>query len=350
MKCLVYDGPRQLRIEEMESPALQPDQVRIRTLYTGISHGSEMNVYRGIAPFFSRKNDPEVRLFRSAKNEEAWQYPIRSNDPGVWYMGYSSVGEVVEVGVNAEKIKPGDIVYSNAPHQSEAVRSWRQVVKLPSELKPECGIFFTNLMTAYNGILDTRIKLGDTVVVSGLGVLGQMAVQMAKMSGAYQVIGVDVMEKRLLTARENGADFVFNATTGDDIGYEIRKLTNNRGADAVIEVSGSQRALQQAIRMAAPDCTVTALGWYQGACTDLNLAEEFHHNRITIRSSQSVYSDPAIRHMWDHQRKENTCLALLSKLKLENLITHRIPYERVAEAYRMIDNHNDDIIQVVMTY
>ncbi|THF80346.1 zinc-dependent alcohol dehydrogenase [Cohnella fermenti] len=350
MRILVYEGPKQLRVVERGDLEAGPGQVRIRTLYSGISHGSEMNVYRGIAPFFSRNNDSEYRLFRPVETEEAWHYPIRSCDPGVWYMGYACVGEVVETGEDAGDLKPGDLVYANAPHQSEAVKSHREVIKLPQDLPPEFGVLFTNLMTAYNGILDTRIKLGDTVVVSGLGVLGQLVVQMAKMSGAHRVIGVDVLDKRLQTALAVGADHVFNAASGEDVAYEIRKLTNARGADAVIEVSGSQRALQQAIRMAAPDCTVTALGWYQGACVDLNLAEEFHHNRITLKSSQTSRINPDIRHMWDHKRKEETCLSLLARLKLDNLITHRIPYEQAADAYRMIDSHADDIIQVVLTY
>lgn len=108
---------------------------------------------------------------------------------------------------------------------------------LPKEIPAEKGILFTNLITAYNGIMDTHINLGDTVVVSGLGVIGQLLVQMAKMSGAFKVYGIDVLEKRRKAALENGADEVFDPTAGD-VAMEIRKRTNNRGADKVIEASG----------------------------------------------------------------------------------------------------------------
>lgn len=350
MKVMVYEGPRKLRLEEMEDYPLKENEVRIQTLFTGVSHGTEMSVYRGSVPFFRRKNVWDLRLFRPADEKDLWGYPIKSCTPGVWYMGYANVGKIIEIGKEIKDLKIGDIVYSNAPHQSQIVKTEDQVIKLPENIKPEHGVFFTNLMTTFNGILDTRIKLGDTIAVSGLGALGQLVTQMAKMSGAFQVYGIDMFDKRLEVAMENGADIVFNPKTCSDIAYEIRKLTGNKGADSVIEVSGSQKALNEAIRIAAPDTTVTALGWYQGLCTDLDLSEEFHHNRISLRSSQTVFINPEIRHMWDNKRKENACIGLLSKLKLDNLITHKIPYEHAAEAFEMIDKNPKDIIQLVLTY
>lgn len=349
MKIMIYDGPRQLRVEEIPDLPLGENQIRVQTMYSGISHGTEMNVYRGVAPFFRRKHG-EGRLFRDAETKEKWTYPIRSCDLGVWYMGYANVGKVIETGSGVKDLKVGDIVYSQSPHQSQLVIDRHAAMKLPGNIKPEHGVFFTNLMTTFNGILDTRIKLGDTVVVSGLGLLGQLVMQMSKMSGAFRAIGIDLFEKRLEVALENGADGVYNPKTCEDIAYEVRKQTEMKGADAVIEVSGSAKALKEAIRIAAPDTTITALGWYQGQCTDLDLSEEFHHNRITIRSSQTCYIDPQITHMWDNDRKVKTCIELLGKLKLDNLITHRIPYDNVASAYKMIDKDPKDVIQAVLTY
>lgn len=350
MRIMVYEGPKKLVIKEIDDLIINKDEIRIKTLYSGISHGTEMNVYRGVAPFFNRTNDGDVHLFRKASDNEKWDYPIKSCDPGVWYMGYASVGKVIEIGSDIKNIKVGDIVYSNAPHQSQVIKNENEVVKLPSGINPEFGIFYTNLITAFNGILDTRIKLGDNVAVSGLGVLGQLVVQMAKLSGASNVFGIDLVPKRLEIALKNGADKVFNPLKVDDVAYAIRKETNNMGTDAVIEVTGNQKALNEAIRIAAPDTVVTALGWYQGPSSSLMLSDEFHHNRITIRSSQTGNIDPKIRHMWDNERKEKICLDLLSKLELENLITHKIPFEDATIAYEMIDRLDKDIIQVVLTY
>jgi len=349
MKIMVYDGPKQLRIAEVSAPSLEKDQIRIETMFSGISHGTEMNVYRGTAPFFKRKMDWDVRLFTPANETETWNYPIRSCDPGVWQMGYSVVGKVVEVGADVKSVKVGDIVYSSAPHQSQVIKKEHEVKILPANLNPELGIFLTNLSTAHNAILDTRIKLGDTIVVSGLGVLGQLIAQMAKMSGAFTVYGIETCEKRAKAALENGVDKVFNPLECEDVALEIRKLTNNKGPSAVIEASGNIKALNEAIRIAAPDTTVTAVSWYQGSCGNLDLSEEFHHNRVTIRCSQTGGINPEIRHIWDNEKRDETITNILSRLKLDNLIT-KISYDNLTDAYKMIDQNPGDVIQVVLTY
>jgi len=350
MKIMVYDGPKKLRIEETESLPVGANEVKIRTICSGISHGTEMNVYRGAAPFFRRKSDPDTRLFVDAQKGETWQYPIRSCDPGVWYMGYASVGEVIEVGNDVTKIKKGETVVCSAPHQSEAIKSEDDVVILPDGIDPEYAVTFTNLITAYNGIADTHILLGETVVVSGLGMLGQMVVQMAKMNGASKVYGIDVIDRRLEAAMENGCDEVFSPLKIKDIAMQIRNRTNNRGADKVIEVTGNGKALQEALRIAAPETTITALGWYQGELRGVDLSEEFHHNRLGIKQSQTNFVDPSLRHLWDYNRRIETCLNIMKELKLSNLITHRIPYDDVAKAYQIVDQHPEDVIQVVITY
>ena len=350
MKIMVYNGARQLKVENAPELPMKENEVRIQTICSGLSHGTEMNVYRGLAPFFRRKYDPDTRLFEDAGNTEIWQYPIKSSDPGVWYMGYANVGRVIEVGTEVKNIKIGDIVCSSAPHQSEVVKPEADVIALPEGLKPEYGVFLTNLMTTLNGILDSHIKLGDTVVVMGLGVLGQLVAQMAKMSGAFTVYGIDMFETRLRAALENGCDQVFNPQTCSDIAKKIRKLTKNKGADVVIEVTGNSRALNEAVRIAAPETSVIALSWYQGMIQGLDLSEEFHHNRIGIKQSQTNNLDPAFRNLWDNDRRIESCLKILGKLKLDNLITQKIPYDEVATAYELVDKNPEKAIQVLITY
>lgn len=350
MKIMVYNGPRQLTVQEAPELSMNENEVRIQTICSGLSHGTEMNVYRGLAPFFRRKYDPDTRLFVDADTAETWQYPTRSCDPGVWYMGYANVGRVIAAGAAVKKVKVGDIVCSSAPHQSEVVKAETDVIVIPDGVKPEYGIFFTNLMTTFNGILDSHIKLGDTVVVMGLGVLGQLVSQMAKMSGAFRVYGIDMFETRLKAALENGCDRVFNPGGCADVAKEIRKLTNNKGADVVIEVTGNSAALNEAVRIAAPETSVTALSWYQGMIKGLDLSEEFHHNRIGIKQSQTNNIDPAFRTLWDDKRRIESCLKILENLKLDNLITHRIPYDEVAAAYEIVDKNPEKAIQVLITY
>lgn len=348
MKAIMYEGPKNLKVIEVPRLPMKEDQIRLRSLYSGVSHGTEMNVYRGLAPFFRKKQDPETRLFLPAESDEVWEYPVRSCDPGVWYMGYASVGEVIETGAEVEGIKPGDIVVCSAPHQEENVIDAGAAVVLPGKIPAIKGVLFTNLITAYNGIMDTHINLGDVVVVSGLGVLGQLLVQMAKMSGAHRVYGVDVLDKRRQAALENGCDEAFDPLACD-VALEIRRRTNNRGADKVIEASGNGRALNEAIRTAAPETTVTALAWYQGALSAVDLSEEFHHNRIGIKQSQTGAMDPAFSNLWDYERRVQTCIHILERLTTDNLFTEYV-YDQIPEAYRVIDQEPGKIIQAVITY
>lgn len=345
MKAIMYEGPRKLKVIEVPALPMGENQIRVKSLYSGVSHGTEMNVYRGLAPFFRKKQDPQTRLFVEANEDELWEYPVRSCDPGVWYMGYASVGKVIEVGKDVKNIKIGDIVAIEAPHQEENVVNEEKAVVLPENISPEKGVLFTNLITAYNGIMDTHINLGDTVVISGLGVIGQLLVQMAKMSGAFHVYGVDVLEKRRAAALENGCDEVFDPTACD-VAMEIRNRTNNRGADKVIEASGNGKALNEAIRIAAPETTITALAWYQGALSAVDLSEEFHHNRIGIKQSQTGAMDPAFSNLWNYSRRVESCKKILERLKTSNLFTEFL-YDDICTAYQVIDKEPEKIIQAV---
>ena len=348
MKAIMYEGPRNLKVIEVPALPMDENQIRVKSLYSGVSHGTEMNVYRGLAPFFRKKQDPQTRLFVDAKEDELWEYPVRSCDPGVWYMGYASVGRVVEKGKNVKNVKVGDIVAIEAPHPEENVVNAEKAVILPKSISPEKGVLFTNLITAYNGIMDTHINLGDTVVISGLGVIGQLLVQMARMSGAFHVYGTDVLEKRRLAALENGCDEAFDPSVCD-VAMEIRKRTNNRGADKVIEASGNGKALNEAIRIAAPETTITALAWYQGALSSVDLSEEFHHNRIGIKQSQTGAMDPSFSNLWNYSRRVESCIKILGKLKTENLFTE-FNYDDICEAYKVIDKEPGKIIQAVIKY
>ena len=351
MKIMVYDGPKRLHIEEVPDPGkLGDEEVRIRTLYSGISHGTEMAIYRGVAPFFRRVQDPVTRLFKDANSRQEWKYPIRSNDPGVWYMGYSNVGEIVETGPEVRGLKVGDIVQTSAPHQSMVVMHRAGCNLLPAGLKPEYGVFWTNLVTAFNGILDTRIKLGDTVVVFGLGALGQMVAQLAKMNGAMQVIGVDALASRCKIAAENGADHVFDTTKVRDVAAAVRELTGGKGPDSVIEVSGNSRALNEAVRTAAFEGDITVISWYQGEMQGLNFSEEFHHNRPRIRASHTTAIDRGISNTWDMARRAAVCRELIGRLKFSNMATDIFDYDDAAAAYRAIDEKKADMLQAILKY
>jgi len=355
-RVLVLTGPREMEILDVSLPEPGPGDVVVQTLVSAISHGTEMNVYRGVAPQHTRRYDPELRLFLPVEPATAIERPARgyflpSDTP--WHYplayGYANVGRVVAKGASVTSLDIGSLVYAYVPHQTAYVVSADRVVPLPDLADPALGVLFANLNTAYNGVLDTDIRIDDTVVVFGQGVVGLLVTQFLKRGPARQIITVESIPARRDLSLRFGADLVLDPTS-DDVALRVRELTGKRGADVVIEVSGSYAALQEAIRTAAPDTTVTAMSWYGGVGTPLALSDEFHHNRITIKSSQVGHVGPDLSATHSLQRRAGHIFQALQELDLTPLISDRVPFERAPEGYALVDARDPRTTQVVFSY
>jgi 2-desacetyl-2-hydroxyethyl bacteriochlorophyllide A dehydrogenase len=267
--------------------------------------------------------------------------------------GYEEVGKIVEIGKDVSRVKLGDIVGGTWGHKSwhiepEDIASDRLI---PKKIDPILGIFTHIGPIALNGILDANIHLGETVAIFGLGVVGQIAARLAKLSGA-RVIGVDLYEKRLQLAKQNDTvDFAINPKEGRPAEI-IKDLTANRGADVVIEASGSTSALHEAIRCAAYSSCVVVLGFIQGGAETLYLGDEFHHNRIQMICSQIGGIAPKLSSRWDRIRLIRTILDLQENgaLDLRHLITHKVPFEGAEEAYKLLDEKPEEALMVVLDF
>jgi threonine dehydrogenase-like Zn-dependent dehydrogenase len=127
-------------------------------------------------------------------------------------------------------------------------------------------------------------------------------------------------------------------------------MTGGIGADLVIEASGQPGALNEAINFTAMEGRIVVVSWYGTKRAELNLGSDFHRKRLTLRSSQVSNLDPLLAPRWTIQRRRSLAVQYLSELVLDELITHVFPFEQAAEAYRMIDTHPDEVIQVVLDY
>jgi threonine dehydrogenase-like Zn-dependent dehydrogenase len=129
-----------------------------------------------------------------------------------------------------------------------------------------------------------------------------------------------------------------------------RSLTAGRGADLAIEASGNAAALQQAIDSVADESTIVVCSWYGEKRVTLDLGGRFHRGRLRIVSSQVGGIDPSLAPRWDRPRRLAYATELLRELRLAELITHRFPLARAADAYALLDEHAADTIQVVLQY
>ncbi|RSM48123.1 oxidoreductase [Actinoplanes sp. ATCC 53533] len=335
-------------VEVVDQPALElrPGQVRVRTSFSGISAGTELTAYRGTNPYLNRSWDPDLRLF--VDDTSGLNYPLAG-------LGYSEVGQVVEVApdVADDEVPPvGAQVWGIWGHRSEAVLPAEKLrgCTIPEGLDPVAATFARVGAVALNAVLAADVHLGETVAVFGQGVLGLLATRLVRLSGGT-VVAVDAVPGRLEKALEYGASAVVDAREGT-AGPEIRRLTDGRGADVAIEFSGSYPALHEAIRSVAVNGRVVAAGFYQGEGVGLRLGDEFHHNRVRLICSQIGGVPPALAERWNQTRLNQTFLRLAVDRQVDpvGLVTHVIPVEEAAAAYRMLDRRPHEALQVVLKF
>jgi 2-desacetyl-2-hydroxyethyl bacteriochlorophyllide A dehydrogenase len=343
-KALVLAAARQLVFEEVASAALGAGQVRVRTLFSGISAGTELSQYRGTSPFMNREWDTQNRLFRNS-GVPSWTYPVRN-------LGYEEVGEIVETGRDITRLKVGDRIFGTWGHRTSYVLNEAEAADrlMPAGADPRIGIFSHIGAVALNGVHDANIRMGDLVVVFGLGVPGQIVVQAARASGAT-VVGVDPVESRRAMAERLGAD-----RTLDPMAVSVASLikgeTGGRGADICIEVSGVPGALAEAMRTIAYASRIVAMGFFQGEARGLFLGDEFHHNRIEIVSSQISGVAPAASHRWNKLRLWQTAVRLQheGRLNLVPLITDVVDFAGAPELFARLDQGDPAILQSVLRF
>jgi threonine dehydrogenase-like Zn-dependent dehydrogenase len=181
--------------------------------------------------------------------------------------------------------------------------------------------------------------------------VGLLAAQLARKAGA-RVIGVDRYALRLKAAADLGIH-VLDASAVQDVAAAVRAATGGRGADAVVEASGSYALLHQAIRTAGLCAQVATVSSYHGDQTGLSLGEEYQRNRITLVPSTTMGGVPHPRQpAWDLARLNATARGFVNDgtLATAEFITHRIPFTDAATAYTLIDAAPETTVKVVLTY
>jgi 2-desacetyl-2-hydroxyethyl bacteriochlorophyllide A dehydrogenase len=346
-RALLLEGPRTLRLREEEAPGLAAREIRVRALVSGISHGTELNLYRGTSAFADRVFDRELRAFVIPD-------PPRPAYPAA--LGYELVGTVEATGDAVQELRAGDLVHVGAPHREEAVLDLDAAlagtyppVRLPAGGPLERWLFVSVGAVALVAVHDARLKLGDDVAVVGLGAIGLLTVQMARLAGARRVTAVDPVPSRRELALALGAD---EAWAPAGAGEAIKRAAG-RGVDAAIETSGATAGLQTAVSTCALGGTVVTVGFYQGGAPELRLGEEWHHNRLDMVSSMGAWGAPHRMHpAWDRPRVMRTVVDLLASeaLSVDELPVRHFPFEHAVDAYGWLDEHPNEAVKVALTY
>jgi 2-desacetyl-2-hydroxyethyl bacteriochlorophyllide A dehydrogenase len=341
-----FTTPRKVDLVEEDIGEPGEGQVLVRTLYSGVSTGTELTAYRGTNPYLIRRWDDDRRLF--TEGGATFDYPVRG-----W--GYQEVGEIVGIGPGVEgmtKLRPGDLVWGIWGHRSEAVMDADRLEGhvLPTAVDPLTGVFARLGAIAFNAMLDAGPLLGSNVVVFGQGVLGLLTTRLAVLAGAT-VIAVETLTQRRDLATLTGARHVLDPTDCT-VAEHVHELTGGHGADVCVEISGSYAALHEAIRAAGPGGRVVASGFYQGPATQLRLGEEFHHNRVQLVSSQIGGVNPALAARWHVERLHRSFMELVVDGRLDplDLVTHLVDAADVAKIFQLLDERPHEALQAVLRF
>ncbi|MEV4343217.1 zinc-binding alcohol dehydrogenase [Actinoplanes sp. NPDC049596] len=353
---LVIPAPGRL---EIVTEPVEPGPFRVRTLYSGVSAGTELSFVKGTNPALHAGFDPVLGLFGGSATAA---YPVRR-------LGYMEVGQVVESQTPA--VAEGQVVAMTYGHRSgftgDPLRD--RVVPLPADLDPLLGIYVAHMgPICANGLLHAAFEyhgpavrgLGDgvagkRVVVTGAGVVGLLTALFARFHGAASVVVVDPTPERLAVASALGLDTLASDDGDPAVTLKTawRHTADDRGADVVFQCRGQASALHTALRLLRPQGTVIDLAFYQGGAGDLELGAEFHHNGLAIRCAQIGRVPRGLAPTWDRERLSAATIELLRTYGAairNHLVTAVVPFDEGPQLLTDLAARHRQELQAVLEF
>ena len=289
-----------MREETISSPG--DGEVLVKTLFSGVSRGTESLVFNGKVPA------SEVERMRGPNMAGEFSFPVK--------YGYAAVGQVID-GPGALHRKP---VFCLHPHQDLFVVPEAMVTVLPDALPPSRAVLAANMETALNIVWDAGVLPGDRVAVFGAGVVGALVAYICSSIPGADILLIDRDSNRADLARRLGVPFASSARLEGEF-------------DILINASGAPEALAQALEHAGQEARLVEASWYGEKSANLPLGGAFHSKRLSIISSQ-VGSVPAARRVrWNFGRRLGKALDLLCDDRLDILISGETDFANLADAY-----------------
>jgi len=221
-KELIAVAPGEAVLKEYEERPLKDDEVRIKSTISTEKHGTTLSAFKGLAPHVTKEFNEKDRIFYRKKKQPAFPFSL----------GNMTAGRVIEIGKKVKKFKIGDRVYGYLPIRETHTVKENSVFPIPKNLSNEEIVCLDPALVAFMAIREGDIKLGDNVAIFGFGAIGLFTIQMAKLSGARMVIGVEPIERRRNLGKEYGADFLINPFECD-AGLEIRNPPSHNQSNKI---------------------------------------------------------------------------------------------------------------------
>jgi predicted dehydrogenase/threonine dehydrogenase-like Zn-dependent dehydrogenase len=357
-------------VVDVPVPLSEPGKVLVQVGASLVSAGTERMVVDFAHKNLVQKARSRPDLVRQTVDKAKWDGVLTTFDAvqnrldRPMTLGYSCAGRVIELGTGITELEVGDVVAcagTGAAHAEIASVGRNLVARLPEGVGIESGAFATLGAIALQGMRLAEIQLGETVAVIGLGLLGQLTVQMLRAAGCV-VVGMDLQEGRADLARSSGA----HAVTTDAAGLEqlCLEFSAGRGADSIL-ISADTRSndpVELAGTIARDRAVVVAVGAvgmniprkvYYEKELDFRISRSYGPGRYDPEYEEEGRDYPAGYVRWTENRNMQAFLQLLADgtVDVQPLITHRFPIERGAEAYSLITGSSGEpFLGVLLTY
>jgi 2-desacetyl-2-hydroxyethyl bacteriochlorophyllide A dehydrogenase len=335
-KSVYFTAPRQVELREESLPTLGDDEVCVETIYSSISAGTEMLIYRGEFPNLIDSHDS-----------------VSSNLKFPFAYGYACVGMIKDIGKQADRSLLNKIVFGFQPHTTAFICNPSSLLFAPASLPAEACLFLPNMETAVNLIQDAAPILGERVLVLGQGVVGLLVASLLKEFPLESLVTSDRYEMRRRASLAIGVnDSCDPETFNKQFSATTQKHQSDYGQsfDLTFELSGSPSALNDAISLTTFSGRIVIGSWYGEKRAEINLGGAFHRSRIKLISSQVSTIAPELSGRWDKARRFEVAWEALRSIQPQKWITHRFPIEEAAEAYQLLDESPQETIQVIFEY
>ena len=325
-------GKVELETLELDERALPHDHLLVKTLYSAVSAGTECAWISGNS------------------NNVGQKFPF--------YPGYSAVGKVIRLGKQVKNFALGDsVIVPWGGHRSYTLTpstpAWGSAHKISdSRINLKDAALAHIASFSMLGVRKLKVEMGESLMVAGLGILGQIALQAAKYSGAAPLLGCDFSPQRRELALKLGADAVFDPQSPDFI-EEVRAATNGKGVNAVVEVTGKAAALKQALGYTAKMGRISLLGCTRIPDYPIDFYRELHLPGITLIGAHTANrpSSESRPGEWCEHDDYNTILKFLASGRFDfaSLIQKTLSPTDCTALYDMLLNHPNPPTGIVLT-
>jgi NADPH:quinone reductase-like Zn-dependent oxidoreductase len=310
-------GPDQgeLRTEELRRPG--PDEALVRTLYSGISKGTELVVHHAAVP-------PCVaEQMRAPYQEGSFPSPVK--------FGYLSVG-VVEEGPEGWV---GQAVFCLHPHQDRYVVAVSALTRVPDAVPPRRAVLTGTVETAVNALWEAGPRLGDRIAVIGAGLVGGMVATLLRTFplARLQLVDLDPARKELADAL--GVDFAHPDDALPD-------------CDIVFHCSASEGGLERSLKLVGDEGEIIEMSWYADRKVALPLGEDFHARRLSIRASQVGAVARARRHRRTNADRLDLAVSLLKDPVFDAFLSGASAFKELPDVVqRLSDGRLDALCHII---